>query len=101
MASTNNAEYLHYFIKYNKNLDNNDINLIVDKLCTLNDIDYVYKTLELVSDEQVKCKLLKKINDAQDLKYLCLAYFYTDGIETDEKFNINKIIIEQINLINE
>lgn len=59
MASTNSAEQLYCFIKYNDNLDINDINLIVDKLCSLNDIDYVYKTLELVSDEQVRCKLLK------------------------------------------
>lgn len=91
MMSTNNAEHLYYFIKYNKNLDINDINLIVDKLCSLNNIEYIYKTLELVSDEQTRCKLLKRINDAKDLKYLCLAYFYTDGIETDEKFNINKL----------
>ena len=91
MASTNSAEQLYCFIKYNDNLDINDINLIVDKLCSLNDIEYVYKTLELVSDEQVRCKLLKKINDAQDLKYLCLAYFYTDGIDNDERFNINKL----------
>lgn len=91
MVTTNNPELLYCFIKYNKNLDVDDINVIVDRLCSLDDIDYVYKTLDLVYDEKAKYKLLKKINDFKDLKYLCLAYFHTDGIENDEKFNFNKL----------
>ncbi len=99
MEKTSDPEMLYCFIKYNPELDSVELNILVDKLCKLGDIKYIYECLNVIHDRDLIAKrtLMKAIRKSDDVKYKMLACFYTEGILTHEKYNFDSLYPYMLN----
>lgn len=93
MEETNDSEMIYCFIKYNSELSTDYLNILVDRLCQLNNIKYMYECLNIIHDKDIvaKRKLIKAIKDSNDMKYIVLTCFYTEDDLANQNHNFDNL----------